>query len=159
LSNRVGGGDKLADWKFDLWITNRAAASYERLKAIAEAAVPDDMGPLPLNSDPKLRARLAAINHYERTRRILKSIKDPRDASLDLSLLGVFYYVKYRTELGTCVYFTRLIDPPSVLVYDFSESPLDYDVLRKIIVSGNSNILARLRLPIPELNNGSVTIH
>ena len=79
----------------------------------------------------------------------------------DMSLLGVFHYVKYRTELGTCVYFSRLTNPPRVLVYEFSESPLDYDALRKVILSGNANIIRGLGLPLlPQPGNTiSLTIH
>lgn len=102
---------------------------------------------------------MAAIGHYERTRRILRIIVDPRDAGIDLSLLGIYHFVKYRTDLGTCVYFTRIINPPTVVVYEFSESPLDYDALRKIILSGNTNILLRLGLPLPQGNIVSATVH
>jgi len=151
----------LAEWKFDLWITNGASVGYTRLKTVADAAVSSYLRPLPLNSDPRLSARIAAVSHYERTRRILKSIVEPRDVGLDMSLLGRFHYVKYRTELGTCVYFSRLTHPPAVLVYEFSESPLDYDALRKVILSGHAEIiLPRLGLPLlPQANNISLSIH
>jgi len=70
----------------------------------------------------------------------------------------MFSCVKYRTELGTCVYFAGFMNPPAVLVFEFSDSPLDYDALRQVITSGNAHILATLHLPIP---HGAVplTIH
>ena len=152
----------MANWEFERWITDTATAEYKRLQAIAEAAVSGEEGPLPLNCDPRLGSRLAVVNHYERTRNILRSIVKPQDVGLDMSLLGVFHFVKYRTELGTCVYFARIVNPPNsplVLVYGFAESPLDYDAIRKIIVSGNVQILQRLNLPLPQTGHVSLTIH
>jgi hypothetical protein len=149
----------LAEWKFDLWITNEASVDYAQLKAVAEMAVSSYNRPLPLNGDSRLSARIAAIAHYERTCKILKSIKDPRDVRLDLSLLGIYHQVKYRTELGTTVYFKRLITPPAVLVYKFAEAPLDRDGLRKLILSGDAYLLPRLGLPLPQGSIVSATIH
>jgi hypothetical protein len=139
----------LADWEFERWITDEASATYERLRTIAEAAVSCDLGPLPINSDPRVRARLAAVRHYDRARRILKSIVRPQDARLDMGLIGVYQWVRYRTELGTCVYFMRLVQPPVVLVLEFSETPLDPNAIRKLVAAGNAHILAKLRLPLP----------
>lgn len=153
---------KLAEWEFDRWMTTEASTSYEQLRAVAEAAVSSYLRPLPINSDPKLTRRLAAVNHYERTRRLLKSIAKPKDVHLDMRLIGIYQGVRYRTELGTCVYFTRLVDPPVVLVLEFSESPLDHYAIRKLVASGNAHILARLKLPnlpLPGLNDHSMTIH
>jgi hypothetical protein len=76
-----------------------------------------------------------------------------------MSLLGIYSYVRYRTELGTCVYFTRLVDPPTVLIYGFRESPLDYDALRKLITSGNGALIPKLGLPIPQIGRVPLTIH
>jgi hypothetical protein len=147
----------LADWEFDCWITDEASASYERLQAVAENAVASYLRPLPLNNDPRLAERLAAVSHYERTRRLLKSIVKPQEAHLDLGLLGVYEGVRYRTNLGTCIYFYRLLEPLLVLVVDFSESPLDRYAIRKLVVSGNAHLLARLKLP--SMINQPVVIH
>jgi hypothetical protein len=54
--------------------------------------------------------------------------------------------------LGTRAYFSRLKKPPAVLVYAFSESPLDYQALHDVIVSGNTHLLAKRGLPIPQGN-------
>jgi hypothetical protein len=141
----------LADWKFDLWITHSASRDYRQLQAVAEAAVSSEC-PLPLNSDARLSTKVAAVNHYERTRKLLRSIVKPQEVGLDMGLLGIYHYVRYRTELGTCIYFSRITEPPAVLVYGFSESPLDYQALRNIIVSGNADVLAKLGLPLPRTN-------
>lgn len=146
----------MADWKFDLLITQAASVEYERLKMIAETAV--CLRPLPVNSDARVKASLGAVHHYERTRRILQSIRNPRDVGLDMSLLGVRYFVKYRCDLGTCVYFTRIVESLSVLVYHFSDSPLDYDALQKVIVSGNAHLLPRIGLPFPDTRPSSLTV-
>jgi hypothetical protein len=139
----------LADWKFDLLATDTAVARYESMKTIAEAVVPSFERPLPLNSDPRLGAKLALVSHYERSRKILRSIMKPQDAPLDKNLIGVYDYVRYRTELGTCVYFARLVHPLAVLVYEISDAPLDPHAIRKLVADGNAHILARLRLPLP----------
>lgn len=138
-------------FEFDLWITNAASASYKDLQSIAEAAVSSEQ-PLPLNRDPRLTARIAAVNHYERTRRILRSLKKSEDVKYDMPLLGIFDHVNYRIELGTCVYFSRLIDHRAVLVYQFSDSPLDRLALRKLVHSGDADVIAKLRLPLPGRN-------
>lgn len=149
----------MADWEFERWITNEASVSYDRLRAVAEIAVSSHLGPLPLNSDPRLRARLAAVRHYERTRRILHSIVRPEDVHLDMGLIGVYQWVRYRTELGTCVYFIRFVQPPAVLVLDFSDSPLDPFAIRKLVAAGNAHLLANLSLPLPGIRTQQVTIH
>jgi hypothetical protein len=147
----------LADWEFDRWITEEANAKYDRLRTIAETAVSGEFGPLPINSDPRLTTRLGAVRHYERTRKIIKSIVKPQDVRQDLGLIGIYQWVRYRTELGTCVYFMRFIEPPAVLVLDFSESPLDTNAIRKLVASGNSHILHKLRLPLP--GSAPFTVH
>ena len=126
--------ETLADWKFDLLATDTAVARYESMKTIAEAG---------------LGAKLALVSHYERSRKILRSIMKPQDAPLDKNLIGVYDYVRYRTELGTCVYFARLVHPLAVLVYEISDAPLDPHAIRKLVADGNAHILARLRLPLP----------
>jgi hypothetical protein len=138
----------LAEWKFELWITQTASAEYEELKGGAEAAVLGYEGPLPINADPRLLPRLAVVDHFERTRRLLRSIRKPEDAGLDKGLSGPLHFVRYRAESGTCVYFTRIVTtPPAVLVYAFSNSPLDRMALRRLILSGNAHLLEKLGLP------------
>jgi hypothetical protein len=150
----------LAELQFDLWITDEATITYERLRAVADAVVSSNLGPLPINNDSRLSGKLAAVRHYERTRKILRSIVQPQDAHLDMGLIGIYQWVRYRVELGTCVYFMRFIDPPSVWVLEFSESPLDRDAIRKLVASGNAHVLAKLRLPLTELASRSyATVH
>ena len=70
------------DWRFELLITDTASENYKALMRIAEAAVGLG-GPLPLNRDSRLLSRIFAVNHYEQTRKILRSIRDPKDVGLD----------------------------------------------------------------------------
>jgi hypothetical protein len=138
----------VADWKFELWITQTATEDYERLMKDAEGAVSGWDGPLPLSSDPRLRTRLAAVTHYERTRRLLKSIKNPNDVGLDRGLFGPAHFVRYRSELNTCVYFTRVATTPAmVLVCAITDSPIDPYAIRKIVRSGNIGLLEQYGLP------------
>ncbi len=138
----------MAQWEFELFITTTASGNYEELKKLAEAAVSGYEGPLPMNSDPRLIPRLSAINHFERTRKILRSIRNPKDVSLDMGISGPAHFVRYRAELGTCVYFTRIVTtPPVVLIYAFSDTPLDFLAIRKIVFSGNADVLTRMGLP------------
>jgi hypothetical protein len=140
----------LSNWKFELWITQSATGDYIRLKTMAEAAVSE--GPLPLIKDARLKPRLAAVGHFERTRKLLKSIENPDDAGLDKGLFGPAHFVRYRMDLGTCIYFTRIItNPPAVLIYGIFESPLDPDGLRNIILSGDIGLLGKYGLPTLEL--------
>jgi hypothetical protein len=148
----------LGDRNFELLITDEASVVYERLRAVAENSVPCDRF-LPVNGDPRLSAQIAAVQHYDRTRNILRSIVNPRDVGMDMSLLGVRSFVKYRTQGGTCVYFTRM-DSGRVMVYHFSDSPLDISALQKVIVSGLAHkILPNLGLPLPNMSPVSLTIH
>ena len=139
-------GHKLG-WKFELLITGSASDDYLDLKRAAEAAV-GGYGPLPLNSDPRLQPRLSTIYHFERTKKLLRSIQDPQDTFLDRGLFGAFHFVRYRSEFGTCVYFTRIATYPAiVLVYALSTVPLDHMALHKLILLGNAAIIERLGLP------------
>jgi hypothetical protein len=150
----------VADWKFELWITQAATTDYKRIQDIAEAAVSGFDGPLPISSDPRLSARLAAVNHYERTRTLLRSIRNPEDAGLDRGLIGPAHFVKYRNHLGTCVYYTRIVTtPPAVLIYGFSDAPLDPHGLRKIVLSGNIGLLEKYGLPTLEMGITNGLIH
>ena len=138
----------MTGWEFELFITKTAGSDYEELKKLAEAAVFGYDGPLPMNRDPRLVPRLSAINHFERTRKILRSIRNPNDVSLDIGISGPAHFVRYRTELGTCVYFTRIVtSPPAVLIYAFSDAPLDFLAIRKLVLSGNIDALTRMGLP------------
>jgi hypothetical protein len=139
----------MADWEFELWITDGAGENYAELKGHAEAAVSCfEGGPLPINRDPKLRFRLAAVDHYIRARRILQSIKRPEDVALDKGISGPAHFVRYRTELGTTVYFTRIVtSPPAVLVYALTDSPLDCDAIRKLVLAGKGHMLEQYGLP------------
>ena len=133
-------------WRFELLITDTASENYKALESIAEAAV--GLEGLPLNRDSRLLSRLIAVNHYEQTRKILRSIRDPKDVGLDQSIPGPFHFVRYRFEMGTCVYFTRIVtSPPLVLIYGFSDAPLDRYALRKIVLSGNAHLINKLGLP------------
>jgi len=135
------------DWKFELLITGSAGDDYLELKRAAEAAV-GVCGSLPLNRDSRLQPRLSTIYHFERTKKLLRSIQNPQDAPLDRGLFGAFHFVRYRSELGTCVYFTRLATTPAiVLVYALSTVPLDHMALRKLILSGHAHLIERLGLP------------
>jgi hypothetical protein len=139
-------GHKL-DWKFELLITTSAGDEYEKSKRAAEAAV-EGYGPLPLNRDTRLQPRLSTIHHFERTQRLLRSIQNPQDVSLDQGLFGSAYFVRYRAEHDTCVYFTRYATtPPIVLVYALSSTPLDHLALRKLFLSGNAQLIEKLGLP------------
>ena len=134
-------------WKFELLITDSASDDYLGLKRAAEAAV-GGYGPLPLNSDPRLQPRLSTIYHFERTRKLLRSIQDPKDVSLDRGLFGELHFMRYRNELGTCIYFKRIATTPAiVLVYALSTVPLDHMALSKLILSGKADIIERLGLP------------
>jgi hypothetical protein len=138
----------LAQWEFELFITQTASGNYTELRKLAEAAVFGYEGPLPMNSDPRLVPRLSAINHFERTRKILRSIRNPDDVNLDIGISGPAHFVSYRAELGTCVYFTRIVtSPPAVLIYAFSDEPLDFLAIRKIVFSGDAELLTKMGLP------------
>jgi hypothetical protein len=63
---------------------------------------------------------------------------------VDAPKVRIYQWVRYRMELGTCVYFMRFIEPPAVLILDFSESPLDPNAIRKLVASGNAHVLAKL---------------
>jgi hypothetical protein len=43
-----------------------------------------------LNSDPRFSAQFAAIDQYERTRKIFESLVRPQHANLDKNLMGVY---------------------------------------------------------------------
>jgi hypothetical protein len=108
-----------------------------------------------MNRDSRLRPRLSAINHFETTRKILRSIRNPDNVSLDLGISGPCHFVRYRAELGTCVYFVRVATtPPAVLVYAFSDTPLDFHAIRKVVLAGNAYLLERLGLPPIEMGGG-----
>jgi hypothetical protein len=150
----------LAEWKFELLITQSASDEYEGLRRIAEAAVSGYDGPLPVNSDSRLQPRIAAIEHYGRVRKILKSIMRPEDVSLDMGISGPAHFVRYRTEIGTCVYYTRIVtSPPLVLVYGFCDSPLDFGAIRSLVLSGNTHLLERFGLPPIQMDGISSLIN
>ncbi len=145
----------MAQWQFELWITDTASENYEAWKKLADAAVCSFEGPLPMNSDSRLLPRLSAINRFERTRKMLRSIRNPEHASLDIGISGPAHFVRYRVELGTCIYFARVATtPPAVLVYAVSDAPLDPFVIRKLVLSGNAYLLEKLGLPPIEVAGG-----
>jgi hypothetical protein len=103
----------LAQWEFELFITQTASGNYTELRKLAEAAVFGYEGPLPMNSDPRLVPRLSAINHFERTRKILRSIRNPGDVNLDIGISGPAHFV----------------------------------AIRKIVFSGDAELLTKMGLP------------
>lgn len=139
----------MADWEFELLITLTASEQYAGLQSSAEAAVSCfEGGLLPINRDPRIQLRLGTVSHYERARKILQSLKRPEDVRLDKGLPGPAHFVSYRTILGTTIYFTRMaMSPPAVLVYAFSDAPLDYGAIRKLAQAGKSYMLERWGLP------------
>jgi hypothetical protein len=130
----------LAEWKFEVVLTNRAKADYQQLQTVAERSIPD-LRPLPSNADSRFRNEVAVVEHYDRTRRILSSLKDPRTAQLDVRMMGRLSSWSYRTEHGTSVYFRRTAQPPTVTVAYISDAPLDYDALLKLVFSGNAHVI------------------
>jgi hypothetical protein len=86
--------------------------------------------------------------HYEKTRKLLKSIRRPEDVHLDKGLFGSLHFVSYRVELGSCIYFARVVtSPPLVIVYALSDAPLDYSAIRKLILDGKADLLIQMGLP------------
>jgi hypothetical protein len=79
---------------------------------------------------------------------------------LDIGISGQAHFVRYRVELGTCVYFARIVtSPPAVLIYAFSDAPLDFLAIRKLVLSGNAYVLERFGLPPLEMGGGSDLIN
>ena len=136
------------NWQFAVGLTDEAKSEYRRLQLVAESQV--SLRPLPFNRDPNSRAQLERIQHYERTRNILSGLRNPAASTLDLRLAGRLSFMRYWTEIGTCVYFIREITvAPIVTVIHICDSPLDHDALYKIVASGNTQYLDRIGLPIP----------
>lgn len=147
----------MANWQFELELTDRARADYRQLQAVAEMQVPS-LRPLPCNADPRTRSKVALLEHYLRTRTILTSLKDPRSAELDLSLMGRLSFIKYRTQLDTCVYYVRSIERLTVTVMYICDAPLDYGAIHKLVFSGNAHVLPKIGIPAPPNIGDRITI-
>jgi hypothetical protein len=138
----------LANWQFEVLLTDRAKADYKRLRAVAEAQV--SLRPIPRNADSGLQGQLSILEHYDRTRKILKSLRDPpKPSTLERSLLGKLWYVNYRTDQGTSVYFERSVQDLTVTVVYISDSPLDYDAISRLVFSGRTHVLSMIGLDLP----------
>lgn len=138
----------MTDWQFELWITQTATEDYQELQRLSRQAVLSYEGSLPVNSDPRLKLRLATANHFDNIRNLLRSIRRPEDTSLDQGISGPAHFVRYRVEGGTFVYYARIVtSPPAVLIYALSNQPLDYGAIRKLVVSGNAHVLQKYGLP------------
>lgn len=150
----------MANWRYDVNMTDRARIDYLQLQMVAETYVA--LRPLPSNTDPHRKRELTVLEYYDRARKLLSSLREPLTANLDCSLLGQLSFMKYQTESDTTVYFTRSKAFWNVTVIHISETPLDYNALLKVVFSGNAHELPRLGIPTPPIEGFTwrgLTIH
>jgi hypothetical protein len=137
----------VAHWEFRVQLTDEADAEYQRLKRVAENQV--SLRPVPYNRDPHSQGKLALIEHYERTRRILTGLKRPATSVMDVSLVGRFSFMRYWNDIGTCVYFVRRSEDAVVTVIHICDAPLDHDALYKLVLSGKAHVLEQIGIIVP----------
>ena len=74
--------------------------------------------------------------------------------------MGRLFFVRYRTDVGTCIYFRRSIELTTVTVLHICESPLDYNALYKLVFSGRAHILPMIGINLPqEERRFNLTVH
>jgi hypothetical protein len=69
---------------------------------------------------------------------------------MDVSLVGRLSFMRYWTDIGTCVYFVRRSEDAAITVIHICDAPLDHDALYKLVLSGREHVLKQIGIVVPD---------